>query len=138
MVKNKDTTQWILQSWAAFIISLIASTYGVYKLPLEGWGKWFMILGIFSCLTSSFTLSKMLRDNQEKQIDTPQWIMQVWISFGISLVFTFGGLWHLDVDWWIKAYVGVAFLFALSSTFGLSKTIRDNQESLLSNFKKFN
>ena len=134
MNTNKDTTQWILQSWASFIIALVAATFGVYRLPLEGWGKWFMIFGIFATLSSSFTLSKTLRDNKDKQQDTSQWILQVWVSFFICLIFTFGGLWNLVADWWVKAYVGVSFLFALSSTFTLAKTIRDNQEPVIKNF----
>ena len=133
-MQNKDTSQWILQSWASFIVALGAATAGVYALPLTGWSKWYMIFGIFSSLTASFTLSKTLRDNKDNQQDTPQWVLQVWVSFIGALIFTFAGLWNLNADWWIKAYVGVSFLFALSSTFTLAKTIRDNQEPVFSKF----
>lgn len=128
---NKDTNQWIMQVWISFIIALGAATVGVYSLPLIGWSKWFMIFAIFATLSSSFTLSKTIRDNKEKQQDTNQWVLQVWLSFIVCLVFTFGGLWNLEADFIYKAYVGVSFLFALSATFTLSKTIRDNQESIL-------
>lgn len=131
MSTNKDTSQWVMQVWLSFIIALSAATFGVYNLPLEGWSKWYIILGIFATLSSSFTLSKTLRDNKEKQQDTSQWILQVWLSFLISILFTFAGLWNLETTFIYKAYVGVSFLFALSSTFTLSKTIRDNQEPIL-------
>ena len=136
MAANKDTSQWILQVWISFIIALGAATVGVYKLPLEGWAKWFMIFAIFATLSSSFTLSKTLRDNKDKQQDTQQWVLQVWFSFVVCLIFSFGGLWSLEADFWIKAYIGVSFLFALSSTFTLAKTVRDNQESILPKLPK--
>lgn len=131
MSANKDTSAWILQTWFFFIISLLAATVGVYRLPIDGWAKWFMILAVFASLSGAFTLSKTIRDNKDKQIDTPAWIFQSWVTLFIPLFATAIGLWNLEAEWAIKAYVGVSFLFALSSTFTLAKTIRDNQESIL-------
>lgn len=133
---NKDTSQWILQVWAAFVISVMASTVGVYMLSsLTGWTRAYIILGIFASLSSAFTLSKTLRDNKERQQDTSQWIFQVWVSFAVIMAFTLGGVFFIQADLVYKAYLLTAFLFALSSTFTLAKTIRDNNDTGNSNTK---
>jgi len=60
--------------------------------------------------------------------DTPAWIMQVWAAFIISTVGTGVGIFYLEGNSWQKAFVGMGYVFSISSTFILSKTIRDNHE----------
>ena len=60
--------------------------------------------------------------------DTPAWIMQVWAAFVISTVGTGIGIFYLEGNSWQKAFVGMGYVFSISSTFTLSKTIRDNHE----------
>ncbi|MCL1490811.1 MAG: hypothetical protein M1G31_08670 [Pseudanabaena sp. Salubria-1] len=60
--------------------------------------------------------------------DTPAWIMQVWAAFIISTVGTGVGIFYLEGNSWQKAFVGMGYVFSISSTFTLSKTIRDNHE----------
>ena len=127
----KDTQSWVIQVWAAFIISLVASTVGVFRLNLEVWPKAFMILGVVASVAGAFTLAKTLRDNQDTQKDTQAWVLQSWISFAIFSVFTLVGLWNITTDWNTKSYLLVSFLFALSSTFTLSKTVRDNTKPII-------
>lgn len=125
---KKDTNAWIMQVWLSFGIALVAGFYGVYTLAItDPWIKAFMILGIFSSIGSAFTVSKTIRDNKDKQQDTSAWIMQTWATFIITVGFTVGGLWNLTADNTTKGYITLAFLFALSSSFTLAKTIRDNQ-----------
>jgi hypothetical protein len=63
------------------------------------------------------------------QKDTNAWIAQVWVSFAISVGATAVGIAYLPMDNWIKGYMGMGYLFSLSSAFTLAKTIRDNQEA---------
>lgn len=56
------------------------------------------------------------------------WVAQVWISFGLSVVVTSLGIWHLPVDIWVKAFMGMGLLFTVGSTFSLAKTLRDMHE----------
>jgi hypothetical protein len=60
--------------------------------------------------------------------DTPAWVMQVWAAFIISTVGTGVGIFYLEGNSWQKAFVGMGYVFSVSSTFTLAKTIRDNQE----------
>lgn len=126
---KRDTSAWIMQTWIFFAIALIFATYGVFSLNnIEGWAKGFMLFGIFSTVATSFTLSKTIRDNKEKQVDTSAWILQTWVTFGISVLMTAAGLFYLTADTQTKGFITVSFLFALSSAFTLAKTIRDNEE----------
>lgn len=61
------------------------------------------------------------------QTDTAAWVLQVWISFGIALFAAGFGVFNLAVDWWIKGFVGMGYLFSIAATFTLAKTIRDNR-----------
>ncbi len=63
------------------------------------------------------------------QKDTNAWIAQVWISFIVSVSATTVSIVYLPTDAWVKGYVGLGFLYSLSSSFTLAKTIRDNQEA---------
>ena len=60
--------------------------------------------------------------------DTPAWVMQVWAAFIISTVGTGVGIFYLEGNSWQKAFVGMGYVFSISSTFTLAKTVRDNQE----------
>ena len=60
--------------------------------------------------------------------DTPAWVMQVWAAFIISTVGTGAGIFYLEGNSWQKAFVGMGYVFSISSTFTLAKTVRDNQE----------
>lgn len=61
-------------------------------------------------------------------IHTPAWVAQVWISFGVSIMGLLGGIFHLDVNAWARAFLAAAALLCMNSTFALAKTIRDVHE----------
>lgn len=63
------------------------------------------------------------------QKDTTAWIIQVWLSFTLSLSATSIGIFYLPVDSWVKGYMGMGLLFSIGSTFTLAKTVRDNHEA---------
>ena len=63
------------------------------------------------------------------QKDTAAWIIQVWLSFVLSVSATAGGIFFLPVDGWVKGYMGMGLLFSVGSTFTLAKTTRDNYEA---------
>jgi len=62
---TKDTTAWVVQVWAAFIISIAASAIGVTYLPVDNWVKGCLGTSFLFTISSSFTLAKTVRDNQE-------------------------------------------------------------------------
>ncbi len=61
-------------------------------------------------------------------IHTGAWVIQTWVSFILALGVTALGIWHLPVDGWQKAFLGMGLLFTVGSTFSLAKTVRDVHE----------
>jgi len=63
----KNTTAFYVQSMIAFGISLSTMIVAILYLPVDGWIRAFLGLGTLFLTTSSFTLAKCVRDNQESQ-----------------------------------------------------------------------
>jgi hypothetical protein len=53
------------------------------------------------------------------------YILQIWISFFGSIVFTFAGLAVLEVEMTVKGFLGLGMVFMTYSAFHLAKTMRD-------------
>ncbi|MFB2880458.1 YiaA/YiaB family inner membrane protein [Floridanema aerugineum] len=70
-----------------------------------------------------------MKQTIQNQKDTTAWIIQVWLSFILSLSATSIGIIYLPVDGWVKGYMGMGVLFSIGSTFTLAKTVRDNHEA---------
>ncbi len=52
-----------------------------------------------------------------------------WISFGVSFLGMVVGLIYLDMEIYQKAFIGMTYLFSISSCFVLAKVVRDKQEA---------
>ena len=71
-----------------------------------------------------------MRDNEIRKTDTPTWGLVVWGGFVRAMALTAWGRWRIDVNPTHKAFLGVSWLFLISSVFTLAKTLRDAHESL--------
>ncbi len=71
----------------------------------------------------------MTYEPNPQQLHSPGWVAQVWIAFGISTTSAAIGLVYLPVDPWVRAFLAISFLMAISSSISLSKTLRDIHES---------
>lgn len=56
------------------------------------------------------------------------WVIQTWLSFALAVGVMAIGIYHLPIDGWQKAFLGMGLLFTIGSTFSLSKTVRDQHE----------
>jgi len=61
----KVTTAFYAQAAASFGISLIALAAGIFLLPVGGWIRAFLSIGLLYVVTSAFTLAKCVRDAQD-------------------------------------------------------------------------
>lgn len=61
------------------------------------------------------------------QRDTTSWRLQVWLSFGLSLVLCGSGLAWLPGGELDRVFMVMGYVFCLSAAFALAKFIRDNQ-----------
>ncbi len=64
-VQPKQTTAFFVQAAVSFTVSVIAVTTGIAYLPAGAWIRAFLVVGLLYVVTSSFTLAKCIRDNQE-------------------------------------------------------------------------
>ncbi|WP_035950898.1 YiaA/YiaB family inner membrane protein [Parafrankia sp. EUN1f] len=61
----RTTTAFLVQAALSFSISVIAVIYAIAHLPGDAWIRGFLLLGMLYVVTSTFTLSKCVRDHQE-------------------------------------------------------------------------
>jgi hypothetical protein len=57
------------------------------------------------------------------------WITQTYVSFAVSLAALGIGIAYLPVDAWMRAFLAIAGLYAVTSSIALAKTVRDQHES---------
>ncbi|MFJ6572894.1 YiaA/YiaB family inner membrane protein [Streptomyces sp. NPDC091292] len=64
-----------------------------------------------------------------KQQSTTAFYGQAVASFAVALGATAAGIFNLDTDAWVRAFLGIAVLYLVTSSFTLAKVIRDRQEA---------
>ncbi|MBW4493791.1 MAG: hypothetical protein KME26_12035 [Oscillatoria princeps RMCB-10] len=63
--QQANSTAWVFQAWASFIISLTGTTVGIFYLPVDGWVKGYMGMGLVFTVGSTMSLAKTVRDEHE-------------------------------------------------------------------------
>ncbi len=64
---TKTTAAFYLQAILSFSIALAVVVIGEVYLPVSGWTRAFLALGTLFLVSSSFTLAKCVRDQQETE-----------------------------------------------------------------------
>jgi len=124
-----DTPAWKAQVWASFATAATLASTGLAWLPGAELDRAFMVMGYLFTLSAAFALAKFVRDNQRRRVDTPMWGWVVWGGFAGAMALTGWGLWRMDINPTYKAFLGVSWLFLISSAFTLAKTLRDAHEA---------
>jgi hypothetical protein len=70
-----------------------------------------------------------MSDTPVKQQSTAAFYGQAVASFAVALAATALGIFNLRADAWVRAFLGIAVLYLVTSAFTLSKVIRDRQEA---------
>ena len=130
-IMQRDTSGWRVQVWLSFGIAVLACAFGVLRLPGQELDRAFLALGMFFCLFTSFAVAKTIRDNRDGQVDTASWSVTVWVAFAAAIALTAWGLWRMNIPGAEKNYMLVSWLFLISATFTLAKTVRDGHEAAL-------
>jgi len=130
---RRDTAAWKAQVWASFVLAVALCAVGLAWLPGQDLDRAFMVMGYFFCLSSAFALAKFVRDREADPLhgDTPLWSLVVWAGFALAMALTGWGLLRMQVNPAYKAFLGVSWLYLISSAFTLAKTLRDAHEARL-------
>jgi len=126
-----DTKAWKAQVWISFAAAAGLAATGLAWLPGQDVDRAFMVMGYVFCTSTAFALAKYVRDNEARRSDTPLWGLVVWGGFGLAMALTAWGLWQMQISPTYKAFLGVSWLFLISTVFTLAKTLRDAHEALI-------
>ena len=125
MSLRQDTKAWKAQVWISFLIAALLCAIGLAWLPGREIDRAFMVMGYAFCVTAAFALAKFVRDNERRSVDTPLWRVVVWGGFFVAMALTGWGLVQMEIHPTYRAFLGVSWLFLVSSCFTLAKTLRD-------------
>ena len=64
-INQKPTSAFYAQATISFAVAVTGVLLGVAYLPVTGWIRAFLGLGLLYAVTSAFTLAKCVRDNHE-------------------------------------------------------------------------
>jgi hypothetical protein len=128
---HHDTRAWKAQVWISFGAAATLCATGLAYLPGQDLDRAFMVMGYMFCLSTAFALAKFVRDNEARRTDTPMWGLVVWGGFALAMALTAWGLYRMDVNPTYKAFLGVSWVFLISTVFTLAKTLRDAHEALV-------
>ena len=131
-----DSRAWKAQVWISFATAVVLCAVGLAYLPGQDIDRAFMVMGYLFCLTTAFALAQFVRDNEVRRTDTPLWGIVIWGGFWMAMALTAWGLWRMDVNPTYKAFLGVSWLFLISTAFTLAKTLRDAHEALLAEARR--
>lgn len=131
-----DSRAWQIQVWIAMAISVGLSGIGLAYLPGTDVEQAFLVLGYLFCVSSAFVLAKMVRDAQLTRqdgmgVDTPLFKYLVWVSFFAAIALTGWGLQRMQISGTYKAFLGVSWLYLITSALTLAKMLRDRHEAEL-------
>jgi hypothetical protein len=131
MAMRQDTRAWKAQVWISFMTAAMLCAIGLAWLPGRELDRAFMVMGYVFCLTTAFALAKFVRDNESRAVDTPLWRLVVWGGFFVAMVLTGWGLVQMDINPAYRAFLGVSWLFLISTCFTLAKTLRDAHDNAI-------
>jgi hypothetical protein len=131
---HRDSKAWGLQVWVSFLIAVFLCGVGLAYLPGRDLDRAFMVMGYFFCLSAAFVLAKFVRDNEKAALenrtaDTPLFKFVVWGGFFLAMALTGWGLLRMEINDTYKAFLGVSWLYLITCTFTLAKTLRDKHEA---------
>jgi hypothetical protein len=130
---HRDSSAWTLQVWVSFGLAVFLCAVGLAYLPGTDLDRAFMVMGYFFRLSAAFVLAKFVRDNekartQDRVPDTPMFKYVVWGAFFLAIALTGWGLTRMEVNDTYRAFLGVSWLYLITGTFTLAKTLRDRYE----------
>jgi hypothetical protein len=66
-MNTSPSSAWVVQTWLSFALSVGVTAMGIYWLPVDGWVKGFIAMGLLFSVGSTFNLAKTVRDQHEAE-----------------------------------------------------------------------
>ncbi|GAB2455813.1 hypothetical protein GCM10027082_03070 [Comamonas humi] len=128
---QRDTRAWQYQVWISFGLAASLCAIGLAWLPGQRLEQAFMVMGYVFSLSAAFVLAKFVRDQQRggPSGDTPMWKLVVWGGFAVAMGLTGWGLLGMQISPTYQAFLGVSWLYLVTTAFTLAKMLRDRHEA---------
>ena len=138
---RQDTKAWKAQVWISFSTAAMLCATGLAWLPGRDLDRAFMVMGYFFCLSAAFVLAKFVRDQElarrdRRPADTPMFGLVVWTGFALAMALTAWGLVRMEISDTYKAFLAVSWMYLITCTFTLAKTLRDRYEADLAQARR--
>ncbi|UHA73577.1 YiaA/YiaB family inner membrane protein [Paenibacillus sp. 481] len=144
-MKRRNTMAFTAMSYVFFTVSVALTLGGIiWYLDQPFAVKGYYGMGVFCTIMASFTLQKVIRDNEEDKLaqerspdrqqpmgkrNTAAFTAMAYVFFAVSVALTLGGIvWFLDQPFAVKGYYGMGIFCTIMASFTLQKVIRDNDE----------
>lgn len=62
---QKHSPSWVSFSYVSFGAAAVMLAVGLYMMPLDLWGKGYLVMGILMLVQTTVNITKTLRDNVE-------------------------------------------------------------------------
>lgn len=62
---QKHSPSWVSFSYVSFGAAAVMLAIGLYMMPLDLWGKGYLVMGIIMLVQTTVNITKTLRDNVE-------------------------------------------------------------------------
>ena len=66
-IPTAHSSAWVVQTWASWVLAVGVTAMGIWFLPVDGWMKAFLGMGVLFTVGSTFSLAKTVRDVHEQQ-----------------------------------------------------------------------
>jgi hypothetical protein len=66
-IQSTHSSAWVIQTWLSWVLAVGVTSMGVWFLPVDGWMKAFLGMGMLFTIGSTFSLAKTVRDVHEQQ-----------------------------------------------------------------------
>ncbi|WP_224243435.1 YiaA/YiaB family inner membrane protein [Hyalangium gracile] len=66
-IQPAHSNAWVVQTWISWVLAVGVTAMGVWFLPVDGWMKAFLGMGMLFTVGSTFSLAKTVRDVHEQQ-----------------------------------------------------------------------
>ena len=63
-----DASMWVIAVWIAFAAAALLTGWGLWRMNIEQWQKYYMLVSWLCLVSSTFTLAKTVRDAQEADL----------------------------------------------------------------------
>lgn len=130
LVHREDSRAWRVHAWTSFGLAVAVAGMGLAWLPGQDLDRAFMFMAYLFCTCAAFVVARHVRDREARRSETPGWGAVAWGGFAVAMGLTAWGLYRMEISPTYKAFLGVSWVFLLSTVFTLAKMLRDAHEAL--------